>query len=292
MTNKPLAKAPAINAVAVHYKKHTTALPDGGSYTGVCVFLRLTWAEGRGEDRVSIDHFMARSAALAPLLDDGVACRKVSVAPGGMGIMWGAGQGIPAELLWNAARAQDQPEGAPWCAEVLAEPPVVVRDDTKVSDIVGPLQEKLEAVMEFYDCDPTPEGWRKLALSLVLDMQEGRRVVVKTPYSRHGAGKPGRPPFDPYWVWLMAQEIRESDNRSEPITAKQAADRMKKTHKCSLSVRRLENLYSEFKNLSTECDDIRYSFQRPDFLLMLLAGEAMDDAASRLEEQSRECRRY
>lgn len=288
MTNKPLAKAPAINAVAVHYKKHTTALPDGGSYTGVYVSLRLTWAEGRGEDRVSIDRFMALSASLAPLLDDEVACRKVSVALGGMGITWGAGQGMPAEFLWKAARYQNPPEDAPWCAEVLAKPPVVVRDGTEVSDIVGPLQEKLEAVMEIYGCDPTPEGWRKLALSLVLDMQEGRRVVSKTPYSRREAGKPGRPPVDSTWVSLMAQEIRNAVNRGESITAKQAADRVKKIHKDAPSVRRLENIYSEFKKLYSERDDIRSSLQGPDFLLMLLAKKAMDDAASRLEEQSRE----
>lgn len=295
MANKPPAKAPAINAVAVRYKKRTTALPDGGSHTDVYVSLQLTWAGGRGEDRVSIDRFMALSASLAPLLDDEVACRKVSVALGGMGITWGARRGMTAEFLWEQARKQNKPEddGAPWCAEVLAKPPVVVGDTTKALDIVGPLQEKLEAVMEFYDCDPTPEGWRKLALKLVLDMQEGPRKVVRTPYSRD-VSRCGRPPFDPSWAWLIRQEINEAELRGETVTAKQAAERVKNDRKCSLSLRRLENLYSKFNKKYPEgddhskCVDIRYSLQGPDFTLMLKADEAIEIAARRLEEQSRE----
>ncbi|MFG1285269.1 hypothetical protein [Xanthobacter autotrophicus] len=171
-------------------------------------------------------------------------------------------------------------DGIPWCAEVLEGGPVFVDEETDASSLVELLSEKLEAVMEVYDCEPTPEGWRKLALSLVLNMQEGRRKVVKTPYSRRESGEPGRPSGDSSWVWLMGQEIAKSERRGEPITAKRAAEIVRAANKDSPSLRRLQNIYSER-------DDIRHCIPGPDFMLMLRAQEALKVAADRLEEQSR-----
>lgn len=170
--------------------------------------------------------------------------------------------------------------GMPWEAEVLDAGPVEIENDTKVIDIVGPLLEKLAAVMSAYDCEPTPDGWRKLALHLVLDMQKGRRMVVKTAYSRREPGQPGRPPADPSWVWLIEGKIAKAQRRGNPITARQAAQEVIRSRKDAPSLRRLLNMHAER-------NDIKYTFPSPDPFLMLRAEEAIELAAAHLESQSR-----
>lgn len=87
--------------------------------------------------------------------------------------------------------------------DVLARAAVRVDDTTLVSDLVPEMRERLEALMELYGCDASPDGWRKLALELALKHESVFRV--ETPADRTGPSGIGGAPID-MKVWRLRHE--------------------------------------------------------------------------------------
>lgn len=87
------------------------------------------------------------------------------------------------------------PHLAPLFAGPIELPPA--GDDSALEDALG---ERLAALLDLYHCDPTPAGWRTLALRLALDHEvAGVRVMGLGGPSTVPKKGPGRPTDDRRW---------------------------------------------------------------------------------------------
>jgi hypothetical protein len=66
---------------------------------------------------------------------------------------------------------EDLPEdddGLPEWARILDAGPVTVTAESVIEDLAAVISPRLAALMRVYGAEPTPEGWRKLAIGLAL----------------------------------------------------------------------------------------------------------------------------
>jgi hypothetical protein len=166
----------------------------------------------------------------------------------------------------------------PEWARPLFAGPITFDENTPPGDLAAALEERLEGLLSLYNVEPTPEGWKTLALRLALDHAiAGKKVMeVRTPVDHDSSG-PGRPPEPQQWAWIAA--ISQALSKQPGLSVKDAATRVKRSHKTAPSVARLQNLFAEARN-------------RPRSLLPRLPWEAkifdaLAQAAVRLESRSR-----
>lgn len=133
-------------------------------------------------------------------------------------------------------------DGIPDWARPLTRGPIEVDERTTFDELAKEFSERLDALMKHYQCDATPEGWRRLALRLALDheIEQGTpamRVIV--PVDRlpeAGGAEPGK-----NWGLAARLEKRARDLGSIKAAAKELA----KT--TGLSVGRLQNIAADKK---------------------------------------------
>jgi hypothetical protein len=68
----------------------------------------------------------------------------------------------------------------PAWAKPLDSGPINVDETTTDEALTAALQERLAALLRLYNCEPTPDGWRALALRLALDHEIGGRPVCES----------------------------------------------------------------------------------------------------------------
>lgn len=138
--------------------------------------------------------------------------------------------------------SSDLPE---WAAPLTAGP-IVLDADTPAETLSAALEERLAALLRLYGCDPTPEGWKDLALRLALEHRVADTPImeVRTPVDRE-PGSGGRPidPKQQRWVHAVRREMRADPS----LTAKAAAAKVKKNHKDAPSGARLQNILADSK---------------------------------------------
>lgn len=111
-----------------------------------------------------------------------------------------------------------------WIYEALGRPPLRVMDDTTAGDIAAEVEARIEALLVASGCEPTPDGWRRLAVLLALRHEPAFKI--ETPVDR--ASKGGRPIgwSDFLLRSRMRAHMRDKDNprSKKPImSAAQAA---------------------------------------------------------------------
>lgn len=152
--------------------------------------------------------------------------------------------------------------------------PVKIDDN----DLIEKIEERLDALLFLFGCNPTPDGWRDLALQLALKHTEnGKRVIdIRAPLNdqlKEGGRKVGKD----QQKHLDAMNRIKSENPS--FRNKDAAERYYKERKKKGLYRpgigRLKNLWSE--------QEKRGMF--PSLPSMMKINAAIDEAASRLENR-------
>ena len=85
-----------------------------------------------------------------------------------------------------------------WANRFRAFGRIISDENTPRSDVVNALADRLSLILELYDCPPTMEGWRELALWLAMEFKFDKRKVidVSTPtpnppmqFSRNNGGE-------------------------------------------------------------------------------------------------------
>ncbi len=120
-----------------------------------------------------------------------------------------------------------------WLEEVLSRGAMTINAETDMDALTDEMIERLEAVMSFYNgCEPTADGWRRLAISIALDHHPLFRIV--TPADRDVKG--GKPVgFENF-----ARRSAMKAETKKGVTKKQAAQSLDK--KFGVSSKTLENL--------------------------------------------------
>lgn len=83
---------------------------------------------------------------------------------------------------------EDDHDPHEWIYEALSRKPLRILDATTASDIAAEIQKRLEALLASSGCEPTPDGWRQLAVILALRHEPA--FQIETPVDR--ASKGGR----------------------------------------------------------------------------------------------------
>ncbi len=137
----------------------------------------------------------------------------------------------------------DDPE---WYA-TLERPPIFVTNETSPSDLINEIEERLSALLNYYACDPTPTGWRRLALTLL--MKHEPVLQLDTPVER-GLKKNGPDPSDESWINLIVlnglKKQHGSYDKAADVLARQL-NRGRKEEK-KIKPQSLKNLPSLAKN--------------------------------------------
>ncbi|MFD2675988.1 hypothetical protein [Camelimonas lactis] len=76
-----------------------------------------------------------------------------------------------------------------WIHETLDRPPLRIDDHTDAPALAAELRERLEALLAAHMLEPTPDGWRDLALALAAKHEPA--FQIETPVDRESLG--GRP---------------------------------------------------------------------------------------------------
>jgi hypothetical protein len=130
-----------------------------------------------------------------------------------------------------------------WLVSILKRPPIDLQSISD-SDLEDELEERIGALLSFYGCEATAEGWRGLALKLALKHEPMLKII--TPADRvPGAG--GREPEETFRYLFMLNNARKK-YKSNAETAKGIHRELKKTRGKNgtvPSVRRLQNILSE-----------------------------------------------
>lgn len=186
----------------------------------------------------------------------------------------------------------------PEWAKVFDEDPLELNEKTDIEKFVASLERRLDALLQFHGCSPTPHGWRSLALKLALGFSlKGKNLKNKNPLKiitpktreRKGSGRPKSPMSD-FWIKEIDWQIRHAQPGDGRITITEAATRVRQKYDAINrrlkrnyedqytipNVDRLENIYSETKNKRNEL-----------IPWQMIVKLSLEEAASRLEEKSR-----
>jgi hypothetical protein len=148
----------------------------------------------------------------------------------------------------------------------LDRPPLRIFDVTKPAELVPEMEERLAAVLWRYQCTPTPDGWRDLAIKLLLEHEPAFKV--ETPVD----GIPGDDGSQ--WWWIL-----QLNQLAERVGKAQAAREVAKLPDAP-SAGRLRNLFSEIER--GEVKPPR-SFRRLGYVMK--AEEALRRAMQRVESK-------
>ena len=166
----------------------------------------------------------------------------------------------------------NEDDGIPDWARPLVRGPINVDETTTFDGMSDEFRERLEALLQLYQCDATPAGWRTLALRLALEHEiEGTpalRVVVPGDRDpKTGGAEPGD-------VWWLGKRLlkKSAEIGSIKAAAKQIA------RKTGHSVGRLQNLATDMKAGRISKPRAMQRWRWNDWI-----DAALDDAADRLE---------
>lgn len=176
------------------------------------------------------------------------------------------------EWLDGEQKRKDQFEGA--MLAPLHGGPIKINDN----DLIEKIEERLDALLFLFGCEPTPQGWRALALQLALKHTEGgKRVIdIRAPLNDQ-LKKGGRPVGNELQKHLDAMNKIKSENPSfrNKDAAEQYYKERKKKGLYEPGIGRLKNLWGE--------QNRRGMF--PFMPSMLKVDAAIEEAASRLENR-------
>jgi len=110
----------------------------------------------------------------------------------------------------------DDYDPSAWIYETLSRPPLRIDDHPDEPAIAVEMRERLEALLAANMLEPTPEGWRDLALALA--MKHEPAFQIETPVDRATLG--GRPVG---WS-RFANRSRMKSAMKRGLTQKQAAE--------------------------------------------------------------------
>lgn len=168
----------------------------------------------------------------------------------------------------------------PWEAEVLSAGPLEINDESQRENLVDALEERLEALLSVYGCRPTPDGWRRLALSLLADQSRGGKpwIEVTTPGHR-GDSAPGAPRKDySDLIRHMGRLIKAAPGMTVKAAAELVAKERRKARLECPTAKTLQNIWTEQQK--------RPRGEFPFLPWMMMVDQALEDAASRLETKS------
>lgn len=186
----------------------------------------------------------------------------------------------------------------PEWAKVFDEDPLELNEETDAEAFVAALERRLNAILQFHGCSPTPDGWRSLALKLALgfslkgkNLKNNHLLKIITPKTRErkGSGRPKGPMSD-FWIKEIDWQVSHAQPDDNRITITEAARRVRRKYDfinrrlkqrgedqyTVPNVERLENIYSESKIRRGEL----IPWQK-------IVNLSLEEAASRLEEKSR-----
>lgn len=187
---------------------------------------------------------------------------------------------------------------APEWAKAFDEDPLELNEETDAEAFVVALERRLDAILQFHGCSPTPDGWRSLALKLALGFSlKGKNLNNKNPLKiitpktreRKGSGRPKGPMSD-FWIKEIDWQISHAQSGDGRITITEAANRVRQKYDFINqrlkrhgedqynipNVERLENIYSGSKTKRKEL----IPWQQ-------IVNLSLEEAAFRLEEKSR-----
>lgn len=132
----------------------------------------------------------------------------------------------------------------PWWAEMLARPPIRIKDDTSEEELSHQLAERLEALLESRNgLTPTPDGWRDLALALALEYVPA--FQIETPADRTGrSGRMGRP----VGFKTFALRSRMNQEMQSGLSQAQAAKKIERLSKGGTKAKTAQNAMSRSAN--------------------------------------------
>lgn len=182
-------------------------------------------------------------------------------------------------------------------ANDLFRGPIIVDADETTDTLAMRLEERLADLLEFYDCDATPDGWKELALKMALTHSiDGKRVMEVVGLGVRPEKSPGAPRGRNWILYGMRIEAMMRMHPEKLNTALKSAKFIKKNDKnIRSSIRTMQNNYTRFKKEFVVTED-------PDTGILSLYGrteneegvsdcdldEALNLAAQNLESKSRE----
>jgi hypothetical protein len=121
--------------------------------------------------------------------------------------------------------------------EALGRPPIRIDDQTTPETIEAEMRERLEALLASHNgTEPTPEGWRDLALALALRYEPA--FQIETPVDRTGRSGIGGRPAE--WTNFLVRSAIKAELRkgakSERAAAKIVAPRFGITQKTAQNI--------------------------------------------------------
>lgn len=176
--------------------------------------------------------------------------------------------------MTDDAHEEDIPE---WVL-TLGKKPIRVLDSTPDDVLTDAMEERLTAIMRRYGCEPTPEGWRELALTLALSHEPALRI--ETPVDRrHGEGG-AEPTIEPFiWRSKMASAMKRLGSK------KAAAEYLSKTAPNAPSTAALQNLVTPAAMQKAKATGGPRQWRRDRYELR--AETALRRAAVRIEESQK-----
>ena len=122
----------------------------------------------------------------------------------------------------------------------LFREPISITDETTAEDLTEEIEERLSALLSYYNCDASPEGWRDLALRLALEHEPAMKI--ETPADRK-PGKGGREPGFAPLMWRSAMRAEMRKGATGAAAARTVRKRFAKNPKLP-GIGRLKNLAS------------------------------------------------
>lgn len=164
----------------------------------------------------------------------------------------------------------------PWEAEVLSAGPLKINDKTRDEDLVAALDKRLDALLSIYDIQPTPDGWRQLALELLAyqSAQKSSWIEVRTPYNR--GSNPGARFKDYQNIIHRMKKLMAENPGIKPTVAAQILHKERKKEGIYEPI--TKSLYRIWKN---ETETPRGNI--PEFYWAMKVRDAFEQAAVRLE---------
>jgi hypothetical protein len=130
----------------------------------------------------------------------------------------------------------------PDCVRVLERGPIELNESTSDADLVPELEERLRALLEKYVCEPTTEGWRRLAIELALRYEPGLKII--TPVDRR-TREAGREPKVEAWGYLLMLNQERKKQPSNVEAARAVHRKLRGKPGRAPSIGRLANILSD-----------------------------------------------
>lgn len=121
----------------------------------------------------------------------------------------------------------------PEWAKILKEEPLKLDEETDIKSFVVELERRLEALFHLFNCKPTPNGWRALALKLASGYMNFDRspIQILTPNDdKRLAVKPDTRTLDRFWVREIEWQMRHPLRGEAEVDIKSASERVRKKY--------------------------------------------------------------